>query len=452
MQMDEKTRKTFETLAEAALNEAFKAGADDAEAIVTGGESIDVEVREGALEHLERSDGASLGLRVMVGSRQAVVSLGDPARADLAEAAARAVAMAKVTPEDPFLATADPDDLARDWPDLDLSDAVDPGEAELQDMALACEEAALSIEGVTKSAGASASAARSFVCLALGNGFRGAYERTSRSIAVSVIAGQGADMQRDYEYDSRPHLEDLRAPQEVGREAAERAVRRLHPRKVPSLADVPVIFEQRLAGSIAGHLASAVNGQSIARGSSFLKEKMDTPILPEGVDVIDDARMPRGLASKPFDGEGLPTGRLKVVEGGVLRAWLLDLATARQLGLRSNAHAARSIAAPPSPASTNFHIAAGKVSPQDLISGIGRGLLVTELIGFGVNPVTGDYSRGASGFWIENGRIDHPVSEVTIAGNLLDMFARLTPADDLVFRSATCAPTLLVEGMTIAGK
>ena len=452
MQQQRPDPEHLEALAEAALKAAMAAGADDAEAIVTEGESIDIEVREGALEHLERSDGASLGLRVMVGKRQAVVSVGDPARADLAEAAARAVAMARAAPEDPFLVTAEPEDVARHWPDLDLADAADPGEDALRDMALACEAAALSVAGVTRSAGASASASRSLVCLALGNGFRGSYVRTSRGIAASVIAGEGAQMQRDYEYDSRPHMADLRTPEEVGREAGERAVRRLHPRKVPSLSDVPVVFEQRLAGSLAGHLASAVNGQSIARGSSFLKDRMDSRILPEGVDVIDDARMPRGLASKPFDGEGLPTGRLMVVEDGILRAWLLDLATAAQLGLASNAHAARSIAAPPAPAATNFHIAAGEATPEDLIRGVREGLLVTELIGFGVNPVTGDYSRGASGFRIENGRVTHPVSEVTIAGNLTDMFARLTPANDLVFRSATCAPTLLVEGMTIAGK
>jgi len=244
----------------------------------------------------------------------------------------------------------------------------------------------------------------------------------------------------------------LRKAEDVGREAGERAVRRLNPQKPESLSGAPVIFEQHVAGSLAGHLAAAINGRAIARGASFLKDKMGQPIMALGVDVIDDPLMPRGLASKPFDGEGLATGRLDIVSGGVLKNWILDLASARQLGLESNARAARSLGAPPSPAATNFHIAPGGQTPDDLIASVKRGLLVTELIGMGVNMVNGDYSRGASGFWIENGEIAHPVSEVTIAGNLPDMFARLTPANDLVFRGAQNAPTCLVEDMTIAGK
>ena len=444
--------KPFEQLAEQALEAARRAGAEAADVIVTGGESVEIAVREGALEHLERADGASLGLRVLIGRRQAVVSLGDPARADLMEAAERAVAMAKAAPEDPWIGLADPDMLARDWPDLDLADAFDIDEERLQEMALACEAAALAVKGVTKSAGAGASAGRSLVVLAASNGFLGSYVRTSYGVSAAVIAGEGTQMQRDWEYDSRLHLADLKAPEEIGRIAGERAVRRLNPRKPKSLAGAPVIFEARVAGSLAGHLAAAVNGRSMARGASFLKDRMGEAVMAEGVDVIDDPHMPRGLASKPFDAEGLEPQRLKVVDNGVLKHWILDLASARQLNLASNGHASRGTGGPPAPSSTNLHIAAGRRTPEELVRSVSTGLLVTELIGMGVNTVTGDYSRGASGFWIENGEITHPVSEVTIAGSLADMFRRLTPADDLEFRSSHSAPTCLVEGMTIAGQ
>ncbi len=448
---DATLREMRETAARA-LDAAKRAGADAADVLVSGGESIGIGVREGAPEHLERSDGALLGLRVFRGRRQAIVSVGDPARADLAEAAQRAVDMAGAAPEDPWAGLAEPGQIARRWPDPDLMDDFSIGEKALEEMALACEEAALATPGVRMSAGAEASASRTFVFLAASNGFSGGYGRTSYSVAVSAIAGEGADMQRDYEYDARLHLADLRDPAAVGRKAGERAVRRLRPQKPASLTNAPVIFEQRVAGSLAGHLAAAVNGRAIARGASFLKEKMGAAIMAEGVRVIDDPLMPRGLASRPFDGEGLAGERLEIVSGGVLRRWLLDLASARQLGLESNGRAARSPGAPPAPASTNFHIAAGTHTPEELIASVREGLFVTELIGMGVNPVTGDYSRGATGFRIENGEITHPVSEVTIAGNLADMFARLTPADDLEFRASSCAPTCLIGGMTIAGR
>jgi len=448
----EELLRQMQELAAQALNAALKAGAEAADVLVAGGESLEVSVREGALEDLERSEGASLGLRVLLGKRQAVVSVGDPAHADLAEAAERAVAMARVAPEDPHIGLADEDEVARRWPDLDLACEGLPGLEQLQERALAAEEAALAVKGVSKSMGAAASAGTSLVFLAATNGFAGGYARSHVGHSVSVIAGEGARMQRDYAYDSKVHDEDLKSPEEIGREAGERAVRRLDPRKPQSLADATVIFEQRIAGSIAGHLAAAVNGASVARGASFLKDMMGTAIMPAQMQVIDDARMPRGLASKPFDGEGLATSRLDIVRDGVLQQWILDLASARQLGLRSNARAARGLNAPPSPAATNFHIANGAQTFEQLVASTRRGMLVTELIGMGVNMVTGDYSRGASGLWIENGEIAYPVSEVTIAGNLKDIFARLVAADDLEFRASHSAPSLLVEGMTIAGR
>ena len=450
--MSDELIRRLQPLAARALQAAAKAGAEAADVLVSGGESVEVDVREGALEHLQRSDGFSLGLRVLLGRRQAVVSVGDPEHMDLVEAAERAVAMAKVAPEDPYIGIADPQQVAKDWPDLNLACGKLPDVEELKERALACEEAALSVKGVTKSVGAGASASRSAVFLAASNGFAGGYVRTGVGLSAAVIAGEGAAMQRDYAYDSKIHDEDLRTPEDVGREAGERAVRRLNPKKPESIANAPVVFDQRIAGSIAGHLASAINGRTIARGASFLKDAMGQRIMPPTVRVIDDARMPRGDASKPFDGEGLPTARLDVVEGGVLKAWLLDLASARQLGLQSNARARRGLTEPPSPGTTNFYIANGEASPEELIRSVKRGVLVTELIGMGVNIVTGDYSRGASGFWIENGEIAHPVSEMTIAGNLRDMFLHLTPADDLAFLGSRNAPTLLVEGMTIAGQ
>ena len=442
----------MQQMAARALDAAKKAGAEAADVLVSGGESIEVSVREGKLEHLERSDGASLGLRVFIGNRQAIVSLGDPARAGFDEAARRAVDMAKIAPEDPFAGLASPEQTAHDWPDLDLMDDFSITTETLLDMGLACEAAALAVPGVTKPAGAGASASRSFVFLAASNGFSGGYGRTGYGVSAAVIAGEGADMQRDYEYDSRLHLADLRKPDDVGQEAGERAVRRLRPRKPRSVSGAPVIFEQRIAGSLAGHLAAAVNGRAIARGASFLKDRLGQAVFASGVDVSDDPLLPRGLASKPFDGEGLKTSRLKIVSDGVLQTWLLDLASARQLNMESNARAARSPGAPPSPAATNFHIAPGARTPGELMASVKSGLLVTELIGMGVNMVNGDYSRGASGFWIEDGEIAFPVSEVTIAGNLAEMFARLSPADDLIPRAAKCAPTCLVEGMTIAGR
>ncbi len=442
----------YERVAEEALQKALQAGADAADVVVAGGESIEISVREGTLEHLERSDGLSMGLRVFCGKRQAVVSLGDPLHADLADAAAHAVAMAKAAPEDPHATLASEDMLTHSWPDLDIDDGFAVSEKHLEDMALACEEAALAVKGVSKSSGAGASATRHVVVLASSNGFLGSYSRTSYGIYASVIAGHGADMQRDWDYDSRCHLQDLEDPTRIGQNAGERAVRRLRPKKPESSSGAPVIFEARVAASLAGHLAAAVNGRNIARGASFLKEKMGARIMAKGVTVIDDPFMMRGLASKPFDGEGLTPQRLTVVDNGVLSHWLLDLATAHQLSLASNGHASRNVGRPPEPSSTNFYIAAGEDAPETLIGGIQQGLLVTELIGMGVNIVTGDYSRGASGFWIENGEITHPVCEATIAGNLAEMFMHLTPANDLRFRDSRNAPTCLVEGMTIAGR
>ena len=445
------TRETTLDIADTLVERALKAGADAAEAIVVEGISLGVSWRLGKLEDVERSEGRDIGLRVFCGKRQAVVSSTDLSERIIAPLVERAVAMAKVAPEDPFCGLADPARLAHDWPFLDISDDVShPSAEELGERAAAAEEAALAVEGVTNSGGASASWGRSGIALVTSGGFRGSYSGTSHSISVSVLAGEGMTMERDYDFSSARHLTDLDAPAKVGAEAGHRAVRRLHPRKVKSQS-VPVVYDPRVSNSLLGHFAGAINGAAIARGTSFLKSRMGQEVFAPGISVHDDPHRPRGLRSKPFDGEGVANRALTLIEDGILQSWLLDSSTAKQLGLETTGHAARGTSGPPSPSATNLYMAPGTLSPEELISDIKQGLYLTELIGMGVNGVTGDYSRGASGFWIENGKLAFPVSEITIAGNLKDMFLNLTPANDLKFRQATNAPTIRVESMTIAG-
>lgn len=429
---------------------ARRAGADAADAVHVQGTSISHAQRLGETEKLERAEGQDVGLRVFVGRRQAVVSSSDLGQKALAELVERAVAMARVVPEDPHCGLADPDAIARDWPDMDLSDPSEPTAEMLIDWARRTEDAARAVPGVTNSEGAEAGWSQNRVALVASNGFAGAYRGSGWSLSVSVLAGEGTGMERDYDFTSAVYGGDLRAPEEVGRSAGERAVRRLGPRKVAT-AKAPIIFDPRVSGGLLGHFAGAVNGQAIARGTSFLKDRMNEPVFAPGVSVIDDPLRRRGLRSRPFDGEGIAAARRALVEDGVLQSWVLDLRTARQLGLATTGHAARGTGGPPSPTTTNLYLAPGTASPADLCKQAGRGLYVTSLMGFGVNAVTGDYSRGAAGFWIEDGEITHPVSEVTIAGNLKDMLRTLVPADDLEFRYGTNAPTVLIPEMTIAG-
>ncbi|BBK39586.1 modulator protein [Allostella sp. ATCC 35155] len=430
---------------------ARRAGADAADAVHVVGTSIAHAQRLGETEKLERSEGQDLGLRVFVGQRQAVVSSSDHGARALEELVERAVAMARVVPEDSYCGLADADAIARAWPDMDLSDPAEPTAETLVDWARRTEEAARAVPGVTNSEGAEAGWSRSRVSLVASNGFAGSYEGSGWSLSVSVLAGEGTGMERDYDFTSAVYGSDLRQPEDVGRSAGERAVRRLGPRKVAT-AKLPVVFDPRVSGGLVGHFAGAVNGQAIARGTSFLKDRMEQPVFAAGISVIDDPLRPRGLRSRPFDGEGLPARRRALVEDGVLRGWVLDLRSARQLGLASTGNAARGTGGPPSPTTSNLYLAPGSATPDELFRQAGRGLYVTGLMGFGVNGVTGDYSRGASGFWIEDGRIAYPVSEVTIAGNLKDMFRTLVPANDLEFRYGTNAPTVLVPEMMVAGR
>ncbi len=431
------------------IDRARVAGADAADAVLIAGTSLGVQRRLGKTEHVERSEGRDLGLRVFLGQRVALVSSSTLDPASFKELAERAVAMARVVPEDPYAGLADtaapPEPAA-----LDLIDPAEPTTEQLIARAAAAEDAALAVPGVTNSEGAEAAFSKSEAFLATSAGFAGSSARTSHSVSATALAGSGTAMQRDYDYHSTVHLADLDDPATIGRSAGERAIARLNPAR-PATARLPVVYDPRVAGGLLGHLSGAINGASVARGTSFLKDKLGQRVFAAGIAVRDDPRRVRGLRSRVFDGEGTPTAARALIEDGVLTTWLLDSRSARQLGLRSTGHAGRGTGGPPSPAPSNLYLAAGSLTPKELMAGIGLGLYVTELIGMGVNGVTGDYSRGAAGFMIRNGVIAEPVAEITIAGNLLDMFAHLTPANDLRFRRGTDAPTVRVEGMTMAG-
>jgi len=437
-------------LAERLVAAARRAGADAADAIAVRGVSLSVDVRDGAVEESQRAEGDDVGLRVLVGKRQAVVSTNDIKGDGLDRLAERAIAMARAAPEDRFAGLADERLLAHDFPALDLLDPEMAPVDVLEHRAREAEAAALAVKGVTKSGGASASTGIGGMVLVTSHGFRGATISSSHSIAMSAIAGDGTRMETDYDYTSTLHASDLESAEAIGRNAGERAVRRLEPRKVTTRR-VPVVFDRRISGSLVGHLAGAANGSAIARKTSFLRAMRGEQIFAKGIDIIDDPLRKRGLRSRPFDAEGVAPRLHKIIDDGVLKTWLLDCATARELDLQTTGHAQRGVSSTPSPGPSNLHLSAGPKSPQQLIGEIEDGFFVTSLIGMGVNLVTGDYSRGASGFWIEHGEVTYPVSEVTIAGQLVEMFKSLTPANDLVFRYGTNAPTLRVEGLTVAG-
>ncbi|HYD65963.1 TldD/PmbA family protein [Azospirillum sp.] len=437
-------------LLEDLIRKARASGADAADAVLFDSASVSLSQRLGKPERLERSESGDLGLRVFVGRRQAIVSSTDRSRQALDELVERAVAMARVVPEDPFAGLADPELLARTWPDLDTCDPDEPASELLIEQARAAEEAALAVDGVTNSEGADAGWSRSNIAIAASNGFAGGYAVSRRSLSVSVLAGTGTGMERDYEYDSKVYGSDLRAAAEIGREAGERAVRRLNPRKVKS-QKVPVVYDPRVSRGMIGHLTGGISGPAVARGTSFLKDKLGQVIFPAAISIVDDPFVRRGLRSRPFDAEGVTVEKRTIIEEGRLTTWLLDLRSARQLGLKTTGHASRGTSGPPGPAPSNIYMAPGSRSREDIIGEIKDGLYITELMGSGVNGVTGDYSRGASGFWIENGRLAYPVSELTVAGNLKDMFLNMEAASDLELRFGMDAPTLRIDGMTVAG-
>ena len=430
---------------------ARAAGADACDTVLVAGTSVSVSRRLGRTEQLERAEGVDLGLRVFVGRRSAIVSASslDPARFDAL--AQRAVAMARVVPEDPYGGLSGEVTPPQGLDALDLCDPTpEPSVEALTERAACAEDAARSVPGITNSEGGEASYGRTRVWLATSDGFAGSYTRTGHSVSATVLAGAGTGMERDYDYHSAMHLEDLDDAATIGRSAAERALARLNPTR-PRTTTLSVVYHPRCAGSLIGHLVAGINGASIARGTSFLKDSLGRQVFSRGIRIIDDPRRRRGPRSRPFDGEGTPTATRAIVDDGVLDTWLLDSRTGRQLGMATTGHAARGTGGPPSPSSTNLYLAPGDVTPAELMSDIREGLFVTELIGSAINGLTGDYSRGASGFMIRDGALAEPVSEITIAGNLVQMFARMRPANDLVFRRGTDSPSVRVDGMTLAG-
>lgn len=437
--------------AAALIDLARKAGADDADAIYSGSSSEGIQVRLGKLEDIERSESEHLDLRVFVGRRSASIGSSDLSDAALRELAERAVDMARAAPEDAYAGLAPEDMLHRGGlPALELEDSTEPGPQDLLARALAAEDAARAVAGVTNSEGGSASMARRVMALVTSHGFAGAYGGTSHGISAVVIAGEGETMQRDYGWRTARHLSDLPAPEEIGRIAGDRAVARLNPGRVKS-GPLPVVFDPRVGGSLVGHLAGAMSGNAIARRASFLLDRDGAQLFMPGITIVDDPLRQRGLSSRPFDGEGLPVARRELVSDGRLTGWLMDSAAARQLGGTPTGHAVRGAGGSPGVGTSNLHLAAGSLTPAELMADIADGVYVNELIGHGVNGVTGDYSRGASGFRIVNGQIAGPVAEFTVAGNLIDMFAALTPANDLEWHRGINVPTIRIDGMTIAG-
>lgn len=437
--------------AQTLVKAASKAGADAADAVYGCDASSSVSVRLGDLEDVERSESEHVGLRVFVGKRSATVSSSDLASRTLETLVERAIAMAKEAPEDAYAGLAPQDRLLKKkLPVLDIEDDEAPEPAVLRERAQMAEDAARAVRGVTNSEGGGAGHGRAQMALVTSHGFAAAYAGTSHSVWASVVAGEGSGMQRDYASHTARHLRELENADIVGERAGTRTIARLAPQRVASGA-MPIIFDPRIGNSLIGHLVGAIVGPAITRRSSFLQEQRGERILPEGLYVIDDPLRPRGLRSRPFDGEGLPTAKTRLIDNGVLTDWLLDSASARQLGLEPTGHASRGGGGSPGAGTTNVHLEGGTASVRDLMGDVKQGLYITELIGHGVNSVTGDYSRGASGFLIEDGRVSHGVAEITIAGNLKDMFANLVAADDLQFRYAVNVPTLRIDGMTVAG-
>ncbi|TBN40402.1 TldD/PmbA family protein [Paracoccus subflavus] len=443
----------LQSLAEAVVDAARRAGAQEADVLAQSGHSVSIDVRSGVLEQADRDEGRQIGLRVLIGGRQASVSSTDHSPDAIRAMAERAVAMAREAPEDDTVGLAHPDQLARgrDAAGLQIADqGADPLPDRLQDTALRAEAAARDTPGISQVETANAGFSRQFFWLAASNGFSGGYERTTHAVSAVAITGEGLGMERDYAGESRAWAEDLPEPEEIGRLAAERALARAGSRKPPTGA-FPILYDRRVAGSLIGHLLSAVNGSAVARGASWLRKDLGQPVLPEGFDLVEDPLRPRYPSSRPFDAEGLPTRSRRIVENGVLQGWTLDLATARKLGMDSTASAARGMASAPSPMTSNVILTPGTATQDDLIADMGRGLIVTSMLGASINGTTGDYSRGAAGFWVENGQIAHPVNECTIAGNLRDMLLTLVAAGDALPWRGTEVPSLLVRGMTVAG-
>ena len=442
----EKARACSESL----VDSARKAGADAADAIYVGQEAESVQVRLGELEHVDRSENEQVGLRVFVGQRSASVASSEFSDETMNELVSRAIAMAREAPEDPYAGLAPAELITHGpFPDVDSVDRTEFGPPDLRARALAAEDAALGVAGITNSGGSSASRSSSVVALATSTGFSGGYRSTATSNSVSVIAGERTAMQRDHAWHAARHLGDLDAPEELGRLAGSRAVARLNPTK-PRPGKYPVLFDPRVAGSLLTHFAAAITGGAVARKASFMLDMLGKKVFAEGIRIVDDPLRKRGVRSRPFDGEGLAVQRRDLIADGILKTWTAESASARQLGIQPTGHAVRGASGAPGAGPSNLYMEAGSRSREELLAAFPEAVLVTELIGQGINYVTGDYSRGASGFMIRNGEIAEPVAEITIASNLLDMFASIEPGSDLEFRYGVDSPTLLVPEMTVA--
>lgn len=438
------------SIAQALVERAIAAGASAADALYAGQQSSSVEVRLRELESVSRSEGEEVGLRIFVGQQSATASSSDLSHEAMSSLVERCLAMAKEAPEDVYAGLAPTGLLQRgELPDLDAFDAVDPDPAELRDTALEAEAAALAVDGVKNSSGASASANATTIALATSGGFSGAYRISGHSCMVSVIAGEGPGMQRDYAWHSTRHRADLEPAEDIGRRAGKRAVARLQPKR-PKAGRYPVLFDKRVSSSLLGHFVGAISGSAIARKTSFLQDKLGTQLFAPTVSIIDDPLRARGARSRPFDGEGVRVSRQQLVSQGRLNSWIAESASARQLGIEPTGHAARGAGGAPSASPSNLFLSPGSRTREELLACCPEAVLVVELIGQGVNGVTGDYSRGAVGFMVRNGEIAEPLAEITIASNLLDMFATLEPANDLEFRRGIDAPTLLIPEMTVA--
>lgn len=429
---------------------AKKAGADAADTLFYESSSISVSRRLGKPEGLERSESRGIGLRVFKGKRAAIVSSSDTSKAALQELVERSLAMAALSPVDEYSSLAHEKLLANSGLQLDLYDSSEPTPEWLQEQCRKVEDTALQVEGITNSEGADASYGTVTFALAASNGFCNGYKSSSSSISVSVLAGNDNAIERDYDFSAARFTGDLVSAETIGKNAARRAISRLNPRKIAT-GILPVVFDPRVSKGLVSAFSGAINGSTIARGTSFLKDSLGKQLFNGKITIIDEPHRLRGLGSKPFDAEGSANRKTILVENGVLQTWLLDMRSANKLGLTTTGHASRSLSSPPSPSSTNLYMAAGTLTPDELISDIKNGFYVNEVFGMGVNLITGDYSQGASGFFIENGQKSYSVSEVTIAGKLQDMFRELTPANDLIFNYSTNAPTLRIEGMTVAG-
>ena len=441
----------FESLSQNIIDKTMKAGATDCDVVLAKGFSKSISYRLGKVEDIEESNGSTFGIRALIGNKQAFISSSDDDENNIDKLIQRLIQMTKLAPEDETACLGDPNLYEKEIKDLNLVQNDPTDTTKLIEMAKQCEESALEIKGITNSEGSGSSFSESEFFIANNKGFSGGYRSSTNSISCSVIAGEGQLMERDYDYAVSRHINDLDSPSEVGKSSAEKAIQRLNPKKIES-CKTPVIFDKRISNDLISYLASAVSGNSIARGTSFLKDSLNKQIFSKDINIIDDPKIMKGLGSRPFDGEGLKTSKKEIVQNGVLKTWLLNTSTAKKLNLKSTGNASRGVGSPPGISTSNLFMANGINSYEDMIGSTKSGFYATELIGMGVNIVTGDYSMGASGMWIENGEIQFPVSEITIASNLKDMFLNLSAANDLEFKSRSNAPTIRIENMTLAGK